>query len=433
MHKLFDVFGIRSVPVLSYVARENVDGKFLSAIASDHHIVIYGSSKQGKTSLREKTLPADRQLIYRCGPGTTSLHIYQKILNDAGITIQTSETVETNIKAGGKVGLKAKVKFMFESGGEADASVAHKEAKIREFVDLDLNEAQVVGDLLLETGFRKIIVLENFHYLSDDAQKAMAFDLKTFHELGIRFIVLGVWREANQLVTINGDLRDRIVEIPIEPWTPDDFRRVVKTGEPLLKVEFHKDVVEQFIQNSFGNVGLFQEFLRQYCEILGVQASQSATKKLDKLDKVESAFHAKLEEQRGGFVKSLEEISAKCRIRQGEDPLKLPYYLVQVFLRSMTRDNVENGVTQNVLLKLIRSIHHRKDKETIRSGDVTNLMNRLRTIQKDMNTPLLYFDRGSDKLKVVDTRELFVWTRVDRQEIAEKIPEPRDASEVGCD
>lgn len=47
-----EVFGIRNGPVASYVVRENVDGTFETACRSDHHIVVYGSSKQGKTSLR---------------------------------------------------------------------------------------------------------------------------------------------------------------------------------------------------------------------------------------------------------------------------------------------------------------------------------------------------------------------------------------------
>ena len=53
MPKTSEVFGIRVEPVLSYVEREAVDGKFKDAIDSDHHIVVYGSSKQGKTSLRQ--------------------------------------------------------------------------------------------------------------------------------------------------------------------------------------------------------------------------------------------------------------------------------------------------------------------------------------------------------------------------------------------
>jgi hypothetical protein len=48
------VFGIRARPVRSYVTRSQVDGAFEVGLKTDHHIVIYGSSKQGKTALRQK-------------------------------------------------------------------------------------------------------------------------------------------------------------------------------------------------------------------------------------------------------------------------------------------------------------------------------------------------------------------------------------------
>ncbi len=49
--KLEDVFGVSSKPVLSYISRDDVDDRFLEAIKSEKQVVVYGSSKQGKTSL----------------------------------------------------------------------------------------------------------------------------------------------------------------------------------------------------------------------------------------------------------------------------------------------------------------------------------------------------------------------------------------------
>ena len=44
--------------------------------------------------------------------------------------------------------------------------------------------------------------------LTVDVQGQFAFDLRTFEEMGIRFIILGVWRENNRLIQFNGDLQD---------------------------------------------------------------------------------------------------------------------------------------------------------------------------------------------------------------------------------
>ena len=58
-HSVDDVFGVsRDVP-LNYVEREAVDGKFVQSLTRSHHIVIFGSSKQGKTCLRKHCLNED--------------------------------------------------------------------------------------------------------------------------------------------------------------------------------------------------------------------------------------------------------------------------------------------------------------------------------------------------------------------------------------
>ena len=70
-----DVFGIRTQLVLSYVERDEVDRRFRESLLSDHHVVVYGSSKQGKTSLRQKHLPESQSLIVRCGPQIGRAHV----------------------------------------------------------------------------------------------------------------------------------------------------------------------------------------------------------------------------------------------------------------------------------------------------------------------------------------------------------------------
>ena len=56
MSTVGEVFGVsREVP-LNYVTRESVDGEFINALSENKHIVVFGSSKQGKTSLRKYNL-----------------------------------------------------------------------------------------------------------------------------------------------------------------------------------------------------------------------------------------------------------------------------------------------------------------------------------------------------------------------------------------
>jgi hypothetical protein len=422
-----DVFGIRTKPVLSYVSRPSVDGRFEGATRTDHHIVVYGSSKQGKTALRQTHIRDDRCAVYRCSPKSTTEQIYQSVLRSAGIKIQVTQTTTVE----GEVGVKTKAGFSAflpfvgkakaEIEGDVRGSASHEVES--EFIGYDLGDAQAVAEILVKAGFDKYVVLENFHYLNGDVQRALAFDLKTFHEVGVRFVILGIWQESNLLMTHNGDLQDRIVEVPVEPWSSADFDAIVGKGSELLNVVIDRAIVVAFENESYGNVGLFQEFLREYCLQCGLSERSATFERLSRTDARDIAIQSKLESQRAVLLKALQGIAARSRVRHGEEALLLPYYLVQVILASSI-DDLRRGLEKGRLLELLRAIHHRSEKDTIRTGDVTNLLVKLPSYQRDISPPLLHYDSNAKRLRIVDSRTFFVLSRVEREELADDIPRP---------
>ena len=88
MARLDDVFGVTSKPVLSYVERKYVDTSFREALTSHKQIIVYGSSKQGKTALVSKHLPYANNLLVSLTPKTTLLDVYQTILSKAGVRLR---------------------------------------------------------------------------------------------------------------------------------------------------------------------------------------------------------------------------------------------------------------------------------------------------------------------------------------------------------
>ncbi len=174
MPKVEEVFGISARPILRYTARDQVDGRFVTAIGSDHHIIVYGASKQGKTALRQKHMPEDSCEIYRCNPNTNPEGIYQHILRKADVQIETSETKTDSTKTGGKIGWSIKAVIPWLADGSASGELAKEKGRQRslttEFVDVNLADAQTVATILKTAKFDRFIVLENFHYLPRDVQ-----------------------------------------------------------------------------------------------------------------------------------------------------------------------------------------------------------------------------------------------------------------------
>jgi hypothetical protein len=73
--KLEEVFGVSAKPIRSYVERSEVDTRFREALESDKQIIVYGSSKQGKTALVSKYLPYERNSLVSLTPKTNIVDI----------------------------------------------------------------------------------------------------------------------------------------------------------------------------------------------------------------------------------------------------------------------------------------------------------------------------------------------------------------------
>ncbi|MDR0333597.1 MAG: hypothetical protein LBI15_09055 [Dysgonamonadaceae bacterium] len=273
------VYGVSNDLIDTYIERPVVDETFTKGLQKNKHIIVYGASKQGKTSLTNKHLSEQDYVKVNCSPAATILDIYNSIARQLDVEILESHEVTTTIGGEAKIGLKAKIRIPFFGGGETEAetsvSTGRENSKNFKVIDFNLALAQDLSELLKSIKFDKRIILENFHYLSDEVQKQLSIDLRIFEDYNILFIVLGIWRERNRLAQFNGDLLDRVIEVPVEPWERADLKRIVTEGLPLLNASF-ENVVDYIIDSCFDSVGVFQEICKESCYAASVnQTSES--------------------------------------------------------------------------------------------------------------------------------------------------------------
>jgi hypothetical protein len=118
MAKLEEVFGVSAKPIRSYVERAEVDTRFREALTSDKQIIVYGSSKQGKTALVSKYLPYDKNLLVSLTPKTNVLDIYHTILSNAGIRITAGSAEKLSTET--SIGFSAKVRALIPIFGSGE-------------------------------------------------------------------------------------------------------------------------------------------------------------------------------------------------------------------------------------------------------------------------------------------------------------------------
>jgi hypothetical protein len=428
--KLQDVFGVSKDAVASYIERENVDQTLASALTGTRQIIIYGSSKQGKTALLHRHLPETKRVTVHCSPSSTTEDIYRAILRQQGVEIETTRTEENNREFSVSISARFKAMLPFfgqgEAGTEGNSSSGSSSSTTREVIEFNLGLAQDVGELLTRLRSQKFYVLENFHYLSDSVQRQLAFDIRTFEEMGIRVVILGVWRERNRLVQYNGDLQDRVAEVPVEPWDEDDFARVVEKGELLLNVKISSAIQNKIFQEAHGSIAIVQELLKKICEKSLVHEKLSNTLSIEDPSLLAEAVQEKVQEYAARHIRSLEAIAAGSRTRRATEEtaaLFLPYYFVLV-MTNRTFSELKDGIERKSLQSLIQTIH--ASPENVRTSDVTGMLQRLPKLQADSNIvpPLFDFDPGTRRVKVVDSTLYFFLDNSSHSDIMAEIPHP---------
>jgi hypothetical protein len=218
------VYGItRDIP-LNYTSRVTVDERLIENLTREKHLIIYGSSKQGKTSLRKYCLKDSDYIPVQCASRWTIEEILANILKRAGFMVTQSE--KRTVSGRNKIIASIKASIFgvgSEVGGEKE-TIDESEV-VKGELELDPSDVNDVMAALSRIKFDRYVVLEDFHYLPIETQKDFAVALKAFHEGSkICFIIIGVWLEENRLVVYNGDLTGRVVAINADQWSEPELR-----------------------------------------------------------------------------------------------------------------------------------------------------------------------------------------------------------------
>jgi hypothetical protein len=286
---------------------------------------------------------------------------------------------------------------------------------------------QTIGStaLLRRINFNKPIILENFHYLSEENQQAFSIDLRSFADMNFRFIILGVWQDQNHLLQFNGDLVDRLSEVTVEPWLKNDFKKIIEKGSPFLNIELSDEIINRCIDCSFGNVGIFQELIKETLLNSDIRATQQTKIRLDSDKGMLKAIESKRLSYSVRSTRALETLATSNNLITEEEktPFYLNYYLVIAIL-NLGFDGIKKGLTVDVLFKRIRSFHHRP--HDLKKGQLTRILNKISENQnkRSIQPPIFFYDQYSKKLRIVDATFLYFMRNAPLKSIIKDIPNP---------
>ena len=85
------------IALLKLTHRRNQFDSFIQGLKKNKHIIIYGASKQGKTSLTNKHLSANDFVKVNCSSNTGIIDIYNSIARQLDIEILESVEVTNTV------------------------------------------------------------------------------------------------------------------------------------------------------------------------------------------------------------------------------------------------------------------------------------------------------------------------------------------------
>lgn len=421
VYRTDDVFGVsRGVP-LNYVSRKNADLVFVDSLTRQRHIVLHGSSKQGKTALRKECLASNDYITVQCLSSWDLDALHAAILKEAGfeITQSTSKSesgklkITASVKAGLSLPIIGSIGGQAGSEGESGQDVTTTLSPL----ELDLSDVNDIIRALGSIQFNRFIALEDFHYLAEDTQKDFSVALKAFHERSrYSFIVIGVWLEHDRLSVYNGDLAGRISSINVDAWSTVDLETVIKKGEKLLNIEIDAEFKSELVTNCLESVYIVQDVCNKACIDCSIYETQSSLQHIRPPSTARDLIKSVVDQDAARYATFLQRFADGFRDTQ----LQMYKWLLLPVLGAPIAE-LEKGLRYRDIRDTLQNNH--PEGYGLNLGNLTQSLQSVASLQvrHGIKPLILDYDQTSNRLTVVD-RGFMIWLEhQNREEIKRDI------------
>ncbi len=411
---LTQVFGVISdVPIYTYVDRQSLDIRFDHYLNSQKHIVVHGASKQGKSCLRKKNIDSSSCVLIQCLPSMKSGDaVWTAALESMGYLdvdrVSTHQVSGTNIETGAAV--QARIPMIAGGDVRLKAEASNQSSQINEF-STRKGESNLGRLAKYLSEKNKRLVIEDFHYLTENARKDIAFGLKALYEEKAYVIVVGVWSEQNLLTYYNGDLTGRIEEVNLT-WSEAELKKVLSKGEGALNIEFAPGIRGQMLVSSFQNVGLLQRLAEKVCIEASIFSSQPQKVVLSDIDMLARARAKIVSDVRQRYTKIAEVFKEGMRTNS---ILHLYARIYNVLIDAEEAELIA-GISRSDLLTRIQQ----NSPDEIRQSDLTSALEKIERLQSSREiTPLLVSYSKDQKKLFLNDREFLFYRKYSGDDIDE--------------
>jgi len=415
MH-ISDIFPHNSYPEHTYVKRKNRDLeadledvlRMPGSIAS-----ISGPSKSGKTMLVKRVAKNSHieQIAEVSGTQIESASdLWREALDNIGTATSTeshsSDTEESGHTYSGKISNPVNI------GGDKHKRSAETETNVRVDSRRGLSKLLEVVDT-----DKFVLLIDDFHYINEDAQSDVAEAIKAGSEKGLSICVALVSYRSENLEKVNDDLSGRVYSIELDYWHDAELREIADRGLEVLNIDFPDSLLDIIVREAAGSPLLMQLLCYSSCRYFDIRQPQDEHRVVNFGEEDRDGIFREAIRW-GGYSEVVEQIYQGATTRGGGRKMynlktgtKGDYY--ECCLRAIAANPPEFSFDRN---KLYNRVKHECADEHPQSNQVTLFCEQMEKIVKEerpqsrgdnSGIPLVDWDEGEDNLHISEPGLLF--------------------------
>ncbi len=233
-----EVFKPGTYPQMTYVSRYSKETRYTyeerlqQSLAIDGYLTyIVGPSKIGKTVLCESVIGQKNMISMSGNDFSKEYDFWSGIGKKIGISMSAEISEKNAVFSSTEQKATIITKNYF----------ATKDKVLQYFKD-----------------YEKVLVLDDFHYAPPQMQYDIACQLKEVIRIGFKAVVISLPYRSDDAIRLNPDLTGRLSVIEIEPWKPDELKKIAEKGFTKLNININNMIIQRMADESIHSPQLMQ-------------------------------------------------------------------------------------------------------------------------------------------------------------------------------
>lgn len=252
-----------------------------------------------------------------------------------------------------------------------------------------------------------VLVIDDFHYASEDIQLYIARTIKTYLINGLKVIILSLPHRADDAIRLNPDLIGRTSFIEIAPWSIDELKEIGLKGFPLLNIAIDDIILEHMAVESISSPQLMQDI----CFNLAYRMEKNNATTVSR-EMIAVALRETVKKHKQVYSHVLK--AALEGPAQGKN--KRTHYILQdgrqvdiymLLLISISSDPAELSLSVQEIQRRFSNLLAENNVKQPRSIDISNAVKNIKNIMKERAKNLDTIDWKAKTLYILDSFLLF--------------------------